>query len=34
MVSMLTLFGAVAVMFAINWKFTLIALSIVPILFL
>jgi subfamily B ATP-binding cassette protein MsbA len=33
LVSMLTLLGMIAVMFAINWKFTLIALSIVPILF-
>jgi ATP-binding cassette, subfamily B, bacterial len=29
----LTLFGMVAVMFYINWRFTLIALSVVPVLF-
>jgi subfamily B ATP-binding cassette protein MsbA len=33
LVSLLTLCGMIAVMFSISWKFTLIALSIVPILF-
>jgi subfamily B ATP-binding cassette protein MsbA len=33
LVSVLTLFGMIAVMFCINWRFTLIALSIVPLLF-
>ena len=33
-VSVLTLAGMVAVMFYINWRFTLIALSIVPVLFI
>src|SRR5215472_3546476 len=33
LVSILTLFGMIGVMFYINWKFTLIALSIVPCLF-
>jgi subfamily B ATP-binding cassette protein MsbA len=33
LVSLLTLFGMIGVMFYINWKFTLIALSIVPVLF-
>ena len=34
LVNALTLAGMVAVMFYINWRFTLIALSIVPVLFL
>src|SRR5216684_5236259 len=34
LVNALTLVGMVAVMFYINWRFTLIALSIVPVLFL
>src|SRR5258708_17573757 len=34
LVNTLTLAGMVAVMFYINWRFTLIALSIVPVLFL
>jgi ATP-binding cassette subfamily B protein len=34
LVNMLTLVGMVGVMFYINWRFTLIALSIVPVLFL
>ena len=33
LVSVLTLFGMIGVMFYINWQFTLIALSIVPLLF-
>ena len=33
LVSLLTLFGMIGVMFYINWKFTLIALSIMPLLF-
>jgi ATP-binding cassette subfamily B protein len=33
-VSLLTLFGMIGVMFYINWRFTLIALSIAPVLFL
>ncbi|MCU1238996.1 MAG: transporter related [Candidatus Solibacter sp.] len=33
LVSLLTLFGMIGVMFFISWKFTLIALSIVPVLF-
>ena len=33
LVSLLTLFGMIGVMFSISWKFTLIALSIVPVLF-
>ncbi len=33
LVSILTLFGMIGVMFYINWQFTLIALSIVPLLF-
>lgn len=33
-VSVLTLFGMLAVMFYLNWRFTLIALSITPFLFL
>ena len=33
LVSLLTLFGMVGVMFYINWKFTLMALSIMPLLF-
>ncbi len=33
LVSLLTLFGMIGVMFYINWQFTLIALSIVPLLF-
>ena len=34
LVSMLTLFGMIGVMFVINWRFTLIALSVAPALFL
>jgi subfamily B ATP-binding cassette protein MsbA len=34
LVSMLTLVGMVGVMFAINWRFTLIALSVAPALFI
>jgi len=33
LVSMLTLFGMIGVMFYIDWKFTLMALSIMPLLF-
>ncbi len=33
-VSLLTLFGMIGMMFYINWRFTLIALSIAPVLFL
>jgi ATP-binding cassette subfamily B protein len=33
LVSLLTLFGMIGVMFYINWQFTLIALSIMPLLF-
>jgi len=34
LVSLLTLFGMIGVMFFINWRFTLIALSVAPALFL
>src|SRR5258705_4158989 len=34
LVQVLTLFGMLAVMFYLNWRFTLIALSVVPILFI
>jgi subfamily B ATP-binding cassette protein MsbA len=33
LVSLLTLFGMIGVMFYINWKFTLMALSVMPLLF-
>ena len=33
LINMLTLVGMIGVMFYINWKFTLIALSVVPVLF-
>lgn len=33
LISVLTLFGMIGVMFYLNWKFTLIALSVVPVLF-
>jgi ATP-binding cassette subfamily B protein len=33
LINCLTLFGMVGVMFFINWRFTLIALSVVPVLF-
>ncbi len=34
LINCLTLFGMVTVMFCINWRFTLIALSVAPVLFL
>jgi ATP-binding cassette subfamily B protein len=34
LVSLMTLFGMIGVMFVINWRFTLIALSVAPALFL